>query len=216
MTDKALQALVEDELEWEPSVDSSNIGVAVDAGVVRLSGSVRTYPQKTAAEKAAQRVKGVRGVAMDIDVRPFGDTGTSDDEVAKRALNTLAWHAMLPGNALKVRVENGHVTLSGEIEWQYQREAAERAIQKLYGVRSVISEIVLRPRVAAADVKRRIEDALTRQARIEANQVRVSVDGAKVKLEGKVDTWADRNAVERAAWGAPGVTSVEDRVVIAA
>ena len=216
MTDKTLQARVEDELDWEPSIDSSNIGVAVHAGVVRLSGSVRTYPQKIAAEKAAQRVKGVRGVALDIDVRPFGDTGTSDDEVAKRALNTLAWHAMLPGNALKVRVENGHVTLTGELDWQYQREAAERAVQKLYGVRSVINQITLKPQVLASNVKRRIEDALERQARIEAGQVHVSIEGGKVKLDGKVDSWSDRNAVERAAWAAPGVTAVEDRVVIAA
>lgn len=216
MTDKILKELVEDELEWEPSVDSSGIGVAVDAGVVRLTGSVRTFPQKIAAEKAAQRVKGVRGVAMDIDVRPFGDTGTSDDEVAKRALNTLAWHAMLPANALMVRVDNGQVTLTGELDWQYQREAAERALQRLYGVRSVINRITLKPQVLASDVKRRIEYALERQARIEAGQVRVSIDGGKVKLEGKVDNWPDRAAVERAAWAAPGVTSVEDRVVIAA
>lgn len=216
MTDKTLQTLVEDELRWEPSVDSANIGVAVDAGVVRLSGSVRTYPEKVAAEKAAERVKGVRGVALDIDVRPFGDTGTSDDEIAKGALNTLSWHAMLPRNALKVRVEDGRVTLSGELDWQYQREAAERAIQKLYGVRTVSNQILLRPQVMAADVKRRIEEALGRQARIEGDGVRVSIDGAKVKLEGKVDTWSDRNTVERAAWAARGVTSVEDRLVVAA
>lgn len=216
MSDETLKTLIEDELRWEPSVDSANIGVAVDAGVVRLSGSVRTYPEKIAAEKAAERVKGVRGVALDIDVRPFGDTGTSDDEVAKRALNTLAWHAMLPKNALKVRVEDGHVTLSGELDWQYQREAAERAIQRLYGVRSVANQILLRPQVMATDVKHRIEEALERHARIEAERVRVSVDGAKVKLEGKIDTWSDRNLVERAAWAAPGVTSVEDRLVVAA
>ena len=123
---------------------------------------------------------------------------------------------MLPGNALKVRVENGHVTLTGELDWQYQREAAERAVQKLYGVRSVINQITLKPQVLASDVKRRIEDALERQARIEAGQVHVSIEDGKVKLDGKVDSWSDRNAVERAAWAAPGVTAVEDRVVIAA
>lgn len=216
MTDKILQTLVEDELDWEPSVDRSTIGVAVDAGVVTLSGSVRTYSEKIAAEKAAERIKGVRGVALDIDVRPFGDTGSDDDEVAKRALNTLAWHSTLPGNSLRVSVDSGRVTLMGELDWQYQREAAEHAVQKLYGVRSVANQITLRPRVMGSDVKRRIEDALGRQARIEANHVLVSVDGSKVKLEGKVDTWSDRNIVERAAWAAPGVTAVEDRVVIAA
>ena len=123
---------------------------------------------------------------------------------------------MLPGNALKVGVENGHVTRTGDRDWQYQREAAERAVQKLYGVRSVINQITLKPQVLASDVKRRIEDALERQARIEAGQVHVSIEGGKVKLDGKVDSWSDRNAVERAAWAAPGVTAVEDRVVIAA
>ena len=216
MTDKTLQALVEEELDWEPSVDSSNIGVSVNAGVVRLSGSVRTYPQKIAAEKAAERVKGVRGVALDIDVRPFGDTGTSDDEVAKRALNTLAWHAMVPDKAIKVRVENGWVSLSGEVEWQYQREAAERAVQKLYGVRGVTNQIAIRPQVKAVDVKRRIEEALHRQARLEADKVQVLVDGDRVTLEGNVDTWSDRSTIERAAWAAPGVVSVQDHVRVGA
>ena len=216
MTDNTLKTLVETELHWEPSLDDSKIGVAVSDGVVTLSGSVDTYAEKLAAETAAQRVKGVRGVAMDLDVRPFGDSGAEDDEIAKRALNSLDWNTMVPDDAVKVAVDGGVLTLSGDVDWQYQRDAAERAVQRLYGVRSVVNQIRLRPRVAPADVKRRIVEALHRQARIDADNIRVAVEGGKVRLEGKVNAWGDRTVIERAVWAAPGVVAVEDRVNVGA
>jgi len=216
MTDKSLKTLVENELQWEPSLDDSRIGVAVSRGVVTLSGSVETYAEKLAAEHAAQRVKGVRGVALDLDVRPFGDSGADDDEVAKRALNSLDWNTMVPKGAVKVAVDNGVVTLMGDLDWQYQRDAAERAVQRLYGVRSVINQIHIRPKAAAGDVKSRIVAALHRQARIDADNITVTVDGGKVRLDGKVNAWGDRGVIERAAWAAPGVVAVEDRVTISA
>lgn len=216
MSDKTLQTQVEKELQWEPSLDSSSIGVAVDKGVVTLSGAVRTYAEKIAARDAVERIKGVRGVAMDLDVRPFGDTGTSDDEIAKRVLNTLDWHSTVPSNAVKVRVDDGLVTLTGELEWQFQRDAAVRAVEKIHGVRSVSNAITLKSRVAPADVRQKIEAALQRQAHIEASGIRVSVEGGKVRLDGKVHDWADRSVIERAAWSAPGVSSVDDHVTIGA
>lgn len=216
MSDNTLQTQVEDELQWEPSLDSSSIGVAVDKGVATLSGVVRTYAEKIAARDAVERIKGVRGVAMDLDVRPFGDTGTSDDEIAKRVLNTLDWHSTVPSNAVKVRVDDGLVTLTGELEWQFQRDAAVRAVEKIHGVRSVSNAITLKSRVAPADVRQKTEAALQRQAHIEASGIRVSVEGGKVRLDGKVHDWADRSVIERAAWSAPGVSSVDDRVMIGA
>lgn len=214
MTDRTLKTFVEDELKFEPSLDETKIGVSVNSGVVTLSGSVATYLEKVAAEKAAQRIKGVRGVAVDLDVRPFGDKGTRDDEVAKRALTTLDWDSMVPKGAVTVTVDDGALTLGGEVEWAYQRAAAEKAVQRLYGVRSVVNQIRLHPRVAPTDVKRRIVEALHRQARIDADHVTVAVEGGRVKLSGQVHSLSDRAAVERAAWAAPGVLAVEDRVSV--
>lgn len=216
MENKALQNLVEAELEWEPSIDSSEIGVSVANGVVTLSGAVPTYAEKIAAERCAMRIKGVHGVAQEIEVRPFGDVGVKDDEIAKRALRMLDWNTMIPPDAVKVKVEDGRVTLSGEVDWNFEREAADRLVQGLYGVRAVTNHLKVKSRVQADNVHSRIEDALKRQSRLEASKIRVFVDGGKVRLEGKVHAWADRATIEHAAWAAPGVTSVDDRVTITA
>ena len=216
MTDKTLQSLVEAELGWDPRIDAAEIGVTASAGVVTLSGAVGTYLEKINAGRAAMRVKGVKGLAQDIQVRPFGDTGTSDDEIAKRALTSLEWNATVPADKLQVRVEGGFVTLTGEVEWDFQREAAEHAVQKLYGVLAVNNHVTLKTRVQPADIHRRIEEALERQGQLHAGDIRVSVDGNNIRLEGKVDAWDDRFVIERAAWAAPGVYAVDDRVTVAA
>lgn len=214
MNDKTLQTLVESELQWDPSVKAAGIGVAVNEGVVTLSGSVSSCAEKWAAQRAVERVRSVRGVAMELAVRPFGDTGTDDDEIAKRVLNTLDWSAVVPSGAIHCRVESGMVTLTGEVDWQYQRDAAVRAVHKLHGVLSVSNEIRLKSRVVSGDVKRRIEEALDRQAAVDASGIRVTVEGSKVRLDGEVHAWADRSTIERAAWSAPGVVAVEDRVAV--
>ena len=216
MDNKLVRQDVLDQLEFEPSIDAANIGVAVEDGVVTLTGHVWSYAQKLAAERATRQVKGVRAIAQEIEVRYPTDKKTADDEIAKRALNVLKWHAMIPQDAVKVTVQKGWVTLTGEVNWQYQRKAAEDAIWKLSGVTGVTDSISLKPTVSVSDIKKKIEDALTRHAQIEAQAVRVHVrDGNKVSLEGMVDNWDEREAIENAAWSVAGVQSVDDRLTIA-
>lgn len=215
MDDISLRQDVLDELEFEPSLDAAHIGVAVEDGVVTLSGHVSSYAQKIAAEKAIQRVHGVRAVAEELQVRYPNDKKVADDEIAQRALAIIAWDATVPDNQVKVKVEKGWVTLSGEVGWQYQRSAAEQAVRKLSGVRGVTNLLAVRPQIEASDVRRHIEGALKRSAEVEAEGIRVQVEGGKVKLTGRVQNWHERNVVERAAWAVPGVHSVDDQLVIA-
>ncbi len=215
MNDKQLRQDVIDELDFEPSIDSANIGVTAEDGVITLSGHVPAYSQKLAAERAAWRVKGVKAIAQEIHVRFSGAKKTNDDEIAKRALNILAWSSSWPPEALHVKVQNGWVTLSGEVRWNYQREAAEASIRRLSGVLGVTNEIALMPIALPADVEQRIHNALKRHAEVEANRIRVSVhDGGTVSIEGDVDNWEERRMVERAAWSTPGVRMVEDHLRI--
>jgi len=215
MSDLQLRQDVLDELEFEPSVNAAHIGVAVDKGVVTLSGHVGSYAEKTAAVTSARRVKGVRAIADDIEVRYASDKKTSDDEIAKRAIDILGWDTVVPSGSIQVTVRDGWVTLIGTVDWYYQKKAAEEDIQKLSGVRGVINNIEIKPRAKADDVKKKIEEALKRYAEVEAKAIRVTVlDNDKVILEGKVDNWDERYAVENAAWSAPGVRSVEDRLAI--
>lgn len=213
-SDMSLKKLVEEELDWEPSIDAADVGVTVEDGIVGLSGHVATYAQTIRAEEVTKRVKGVRGLAQNLEVRPFQGAGASDEEIARRAANSLEWDTTVPTDKVKVTVTKGVLTLTGEVDWQYQRIAAEQAVHGLYGVRSVVNLIAIKPRPTAANVKQRIEDALKRQVQADADRIRVSVDGDKVKLEGKVKAWFERSAAERAAWSAPGVKTVEDKVVI--
>ena len=216
MSDTALRQDIIDELDFEPSVSAAHIGVAVDNGVVTLSGHVSSYAEKLAAEQAAKRVKGVRAIAQEIEVRYPNDLKTADDEIAKRAVNILRWSAVVPKDAVQVKVQDGWVTLSGRVDWQFQRTAAEAEIRRLSGVAGVINSIAIKVHVQSADVKRKIEDALKRSAEVEAQGICVSVLGdGKVALDGKVHDWQERDAVSLAAWSAPGVVSVEDRLTIA-
>jgi len=215
MNSKQLRQTVIDELEFEPRVDAATIGVAVENGVVTLSGHVPSYAAKLSAERAARRVKGVHAIAQEIEVRYASDKNTADDEIAKRAISIIKWDAMTPANAIQVTVQKGWVTLSGEVEWQYQRKAAEDAVRRLSGVNGVFNSITLKPTVNVPDIKKKIEDALSRHAKVEAQAIRVTVrDGNKVSLEGKVESWDERQAVEDAAWSAAGVQSVDDRLTI--
>jgi osmotically-inducible protein OsmY len=215
MNDKELRQFVLDELEYEPSIDAADIGVAAEGGVVTLTGYVPNYAQKLAAERAAWRVKGVKGIAQEIQVRLPGHTRSNDDEIAQRALNILAWSTQVPSDAIRVKVSDGWITLSGQVDWNYQRNAAEFEVRKLSGVLGVINCIELKPNAQVGDVKQRILDALKRHAEIEARRIRVDVrsDGT-VRIEGEVDNWDERQAVERAVWSASGVRAVEDQLRI--
>jgi osmotically-inducible protein OsmY len=203
-----------DELEFEPSIDAAHIGVAVDKGAITLTGHVANYAEKEAAIAAVRRVKGVHAIADNIEVRCPSDKKRSDDEIAKRAVDILEWDTMVPGSSIQVMVRDGLVTLTGGVDWHYQKKHAEEDVRKLSGVHGVINNIEIRPSVQANDVKQRIEQALKRRAGINANAIRVSVpERYKVILEGNVHSWDERYAVENAAWSAPGVKSVEDRMI---
>lgn len=215
MNDKELRQFVLDELEFEPSLDSANISVSAEHGVVTLSGHVGDYAQKTAAERAAWRVKGVKAIAQEIEVRLPGDKQCGDDEIAQRALNILAWNTLIPHDAVRVKVADGWVTLTGQVDWNYQRAAAEAEVRKLTGVRGLINDIKLTAAAQIGDVKQRIQDALMRNAEIEAGRIRVQVrEGGTVRVEGEVDNWDERQAVVRAAWSTPGVRIVENHLSI--
>jgi osmotically-inducible protein OsmY len=210
MDDATLKQMVIDELAWRPDIDSAHIGVTADKGVVTLSGYVGSYPQKYEAEQAIKRIAGVRGVAEELEVRYPGDYSTKDDEIADRALNSLAWSASVPRNSVKVMVEKGMVTLSGQVRWQFERNAAEDAVSTLYGVTDVVNNITLKAQQQPTDVKSRIESALKRCAELDSDAIRVSVSDGTVTLAGTVDSWAARDIAEEAAWAAPGVRSVQD------
>lgn len=214
MNDLDLRQDLLDELEFEPSIDAADIGVAVEAGTVTLTGHVPTYAQKRKAEDIVKRVKGVRAIAENIEVRPVGTHVTADDEIAKRAANAISWGTVVPRDAVQIRVEHGFVTLTGKVEWNYQKRAAESAVQGLAGVKSISNQISLMPSASVGDVRQRIESALRRDAELEAKRITVNVADRKVTLEGKVRTFAEREAAERAAWAAPGVSSVVDHIAI--
>ena len=215
MTDSSLRQDILDELDFEPGVDAAHIGVAVQKGVVTLTGHVGSYAEKLAAEAAAKRVKGVQAIAQEIEVRYPFEKKTADDEIAMRAINILRWNVVVPENAVKVKVQDGWITLTGEVDWDFQRLAAEGQVRKLSGVAGVINEIGIRPRIIPPDVQRKIQDALVRNAMVEAQKITVSVrDGGKVSLKGHVHDWMERDMVKNAAWSVPGVVAVEDLMTI--
>jgi len=214
MNELRLRDDILDELAYEPMVDAAHIGVAVDQNVVTLTGHV-SYAQKLAAISAVRRVKGVHGIADEIDVRYSADETTSDDEIAKRAINMLVWDSVVPSDSIQVPVHDGLVTLTGKVNWQYQKSSAEREIRKLSGVRAVVNNIEIEPHAKAENVRSKIEAALKRHAEVEAKDIRVTVrDDGEVLLEGKVHSWDEKAAVVNAAWSAPGVKNVKDRLTI--
>ncbi|AIC20110.1 MULTISPECIES: BON domain-containing protein [Pseudomonas] len=215
MSDLNLRKFILEELEFQPDIDAANIGVTVENGVVTLTGHVNSYAQKISAERAVKGIKGVRALAEEIQVRLEKGAGTADDTIANRALNILNWSSDVPEGDIKIMVQNGWITLEGEVDWQYQKETAERAVRKLSGVVGVDNQLTLRPRVDAGDIRQRIEDALKRNAEIDAKAIHIKVDGDVVKLEGKVHLWRERQIAERAAWSVPGVRKVDDHLLIA-
>lgn len=215
MNDLSLRNAILDELEFLPEIDAANIGVAVDNGVVTLSGHVSSYSQKISAERAVKSLKGVRAVAEEIQVRPEKGAGTADDTIANRALKIIDWSSDVPDGDIKIIVQDGWVTLEGEVDWQYQKETVERAVRKLSGVVGIHNELTLRPRVDAVNIQRSIEEALKRNAEVDAEGIHVKVQGDVVKLEGRVHLWRQRQIAERAAWSVPGVKEVIDHILLA-
>ena len=213
MDDKTLRQHIVDELEFDPRIDAAHIGVAVEEGVVTLTGRVPTYAQKVAAERATEGVKGVKAIAMEIEVRYPFERPTADDQIAKRAADALTWN-LVPPDSVQVTVQKGWVKLIGKVDWNYQKLAAESAVSKLEGVTGVSNCLEIRTRAQPKDVKRKIVAALHRNAQLEANNIEVSVTGGKVRLDGKVKAWSERRLVEKAAWAAPGVTEVEDNLKV--
>lgn len=214
-SDSQLQRDVMDELKWDPKVDHSQIGVTAKGGVVTLSGFVPTYAEKMVAEKATRRVKGVRAIAEEIEVRFASDPKTSDAEIAKRILDSFAWDVTVPEDRLTVKVEHGWVTLSGRVDWHYQKLAAHKVAGRISGVKGIGNLIEVQSRPSVTDVRDRIMAAFKRSSVVDASHINVLVDGNTVKLGGKVQGWNERQVAERAAWSAPGVTQVEDNIILA-
>lgn len=215
ITDEQIQRDVLLELKWDAQLQPNEIGVIVDHGVVTLTGTVDNFMRKWAAEKAALRVRGVRAVANEIQVRLPTSSERSDADIAAAAMNALDWNSAIP-DTITVSVSKGFVTLRGEVTWQFQKKEAERAVSRIAGVVGVTNLIEVKPRVTPApdELKTRIERALLRTAETDAENITVRVDGSRVTLTGRVHSWAERRAAERSAWSAPGVTEVDNRLEV--
>jgi osmotically-inducible protein OsmY len=210
--DDELRRDVEQELEWEPSVDERRIGVSVIEGIITLTGEVGSYLEKWKAERTAERVAGVRGIANDLVVRSAAER--SDTDIAKAAADALKWNVVVPDDRVKVTVEKGWVTLTGELSWDYQRRAAERAVRSLQGVRGITDLVVVTPRAEPEAVKERIEQTFKREAALDANRITVQASGSEVTLRGSVHSWVERHEAEKAAWAAPGVRAVHNYIAV--
>jgi osmotically-inducible protein OsmY len=212
--DSDIKRDVELELRWDPDIKSDDIGVAVKDGVVTLTGFVRSFSEKYEAERDAKRVSGVAGLANDIEVKLPSSDERPDPEIAREAATAIKTQLPFTHEHITPAVRDGWVTLEGEVEWNYQRIFAETAVRRLKGVKGVSNLIHVKPRVAPSDVKRKIEDALKRRAELEADEITVEANGGEVVLRGKVRSWAERKEAERAAWQAPGVTKVDNRISV--
>lgn len=213
-TDADLKRDVMAELAWDPTVTSTAIGVAVKDGVVTLTGHLDTFAEKHAVARAVRRVAHVKAIALELDVKLSPDHQRSDTDVATSAEHALKWNTLVPVDAIRMTVDHGWVTLRGEVEWDYQRRAAEKAIHPLMGVVGITNDLALRARPQVANLSRKIEEALTRQAIREARHIQVNVDGGTVKLTGRVHSWQERDAAQGVAWTAPGVRAVINELVV--
>jgi osmotically-inducible protein OsmY len=214
MNDGVIKQNIIDELEFEPSIDASGIGVAVRSGIVTLTGAVGSYAQKVVAQQAAMRVKGVKGIAEDIVVRPEGHGSINDEQIAERAVNALKWSTLVPDGRVIVEVENGKVALSGSLDWAYQKRGALDVVRALKGVTDIEDNIELKARLNTGDIRTAIERALQRNAGLDGHVVEITVDGNEVTLTGRVGSFAARQVVEDAAWSVPSVTRVVDHLTV--
>ena len=216
--DKTLRRDVLAELEYDPSIDARKIGVAVEDGIATLTGEVSTFAEKWNAERAVERVEGVRGIVNKIEVRIVGDY--SDTDIAREAADALRWNLMVPPGKVIPKVENGYITLTGEVNYDFQRRAAEKAVRYIPGVKGVINLITIKPKVEAEEIKKsvkqQIDEALRRMATVDAENIQVEVQGSEIVLRGTVRSWAERHEAEKAAWSAPGVTSVKNYITVRA
>ena len=213
-SDEEIKRDVEAELKWDPDIDATDIAVSAKSGVVTLAGYVPSYLMKYEAEKAAKRVAGVVGVANDLEVRLPSIDERPDPEIARDAVAAIKSRLPISWDRIKVIVKNAWITLEGEVEWNYQRQTAEEAVRALKGVKGVTNSVVVKPRAEPTDIKKKIEEAFRRNAEIDAGRIQVETRGGEVILKGTVRSWVEREEAERAAWAAPGVVRVEDRIVV--
>jgi osmotically-inducible protein OsmY len=213
-SDSDIRRDVEDELRWDPDIDPIDIAVSVNNGVVTLAGFVRSYMQKYQAEADAKRVAGVLAVVNDLEVRLPDVDERPDPDIARDAVERIKSELPYAWDKIRVLVRNGWVTLEGEAEWNYQREHAEEAVRRVRGVRGITNNIEVKPRVAPVEIKRKIEEALRRAAEVDASRITVETNGGEVILRGTVRSWAEREQAERAAWWAPGVSKVDNRIIV--
>lgn len=215
-TDSEIKKDVLSELLWDPLISETKVGVTVNEGVVTLTGHLDTYAEKVAAKRAAERVSGVKAIALEIEVIPSGVHQRSDTEIALAVEHALSWNTSVPQDRVKVTVEKGWVTLKGDLDWNFQRRAVERMVRPLKGVVGITDNIGLKTLPVPLKLQERIQDALTRQAMREARRIEVAVEGSEVTLRGHVHSWAERNAAEGASWSAPGVTRVNNQLLVEA
>ena len=213
-SDEDLRRDVLAELEYDPSIDARKIGVAVEDGIVTVAGEVPSFAEKWNAERAVERVEGVRGIVNKIEVKPIGEF--SDADIAREAADALRWNLMVPPGKVIPKVENGYITLTGEVNYEFQRRAAEKAVRYIPGVKGVINLVTVKPKVEPRNVKAKIEETFKRMAALDAENVSVEVNGSEVILRGTVRSWAERHEAEKTAWAAPGVTSVKNYITVRA
>lgn len=213
-TDAQLQKDILAELAWDPAVNATDVGVIVKDGVVTMTGHLTNFAEKYATERAVRRVSGVKALAIDIEVRLSPSYKRSDSDIAAAVQRAIDWKVVVPDDCIQPKVENGWITLDGEVQWKYQRKAAERAVRDLFGVVGVTNLVKVKPKIAPSDVERNIASALVRQAEREAKKLEIKVDGSRVFFHGKVHSWAEYRAVQGAAWAAPGVSAVENKLTV--